>query len=314
MPNSTLIRPAARRRAAPISRPKSDPPRLPLSILGLTAVAISLVWSYALTIQDLIRNWEHDPNYSVGMLVPFAAGYMAWTRRADLPNLGKVCWGGLAVLVVGQAIRAYGLFYLYESAERYSLVVTVIGLVLLLAGRETTTKLRWVLVFLFLMVPLPGRIHNMISGPLQGLATEGAVFFLELVAIHVIREGHVLILNDSVPLAVAEACSGLRMLTAFIVVGYVMAYLLDRSAWQKSVLVLSTIPVAILCNLVRLVITALLFAVVSGDVAEKFFHDFAGWTMMPMAIAVLLGEAWILRRLVIADTKPIESSDQISAP
>jgi exosortase len=209
------------------------------------------------------------------------------------------CWWGVGLIILGQAARAFGLMFFYESAERYSLVLTVAGIVLLVVGRQLFWQLRWILLFLFLMVPLPGRIHNLISGPLQNLATAGAVCTLELFGVTVVREGNVMVLNDNVPVAVAEACSGLRMLTAFVVVAATLAYVVNRPRWQKATLVLSSVPIAILCNLARLVATAVLYMVASSEIAESFFHDFAGLTMMPLAVLVLVGELWIMARLVL---------------
>ena len=163
------------------------------------------------------------------------------------------------------------------------------------------------MLFLFLMVPLPGRIHNLISGPLQKLATTGAVFCLELIGITVAREGNIIVLNDRVPVAVAEACSGLRMLTAFVVVASVLAYIVNRPRWQKVVLLCSSVVVAIVCNLIRLVVTAGLFLYTSSAAAERFFHDFAGWTMMPLAILLLLGELWIMAQLVVDEPGEFQS-------
>ena len=181
------------------------------------------------------------------------------------------------------------------------MVLTVVGIVLLVGGRRVAREVRWILVFLLLMVPLPGRIHNLISGPLQNLATAGAVVSLELSGVTVIREGNVMLLNGDVAVAVAEACSGLRMLTAFVVVAATLAYVVKRPFWQKATLVVSSIPLAILCNLIRLVVTAVLYLVASGETAERFFHDFAGLTMMPLAVLLLIGELWIMARLVVED-------------
>ena len=85
-----------------------------------------------------------------------------------------------------------------------------------------------------------------------------------------------MVLNHEVRVAVAEACSGLRMLTAFVVVAAALAYVVNRPRWQKAALVVSSVPVAILCNLARLVATAILFMLVSSEFGERFFHDFAG--------------------------------------
>ncbi len=261
-----------------------------------------LLWSFAPTLSPLMRDWRNDDNYSAGQLVPLAALYLLWHDRKKLMSCEVApCWWGIGMILVGQLARMFGLIGMFESAERYGFVLTLAGIVLLTAGWQVFWRVRWILLFLFLMIPLPGRIHNLISGPLQNFSTTGAVITLELLGITVSREGNVMVLNNHIPVAIAEACSGLRMLTAFVMVAAVLAYLVNRPRWQKTVLVISSIPVAILCNLIRLVITALLFIMVSNEVAERFFHDFAGWVMMPLAVFILVGEMWIMARLVIED-------------
>lgn len=295
----TSMTPDKIRRTPPVAQRRQY-----LLTLGGIALVLggALAASYWGLIRDLIREWSNDENYSVGMLVPFAAIYLAWQDRARLARLPlRPCWWGVALILAAQAVRMFGLMTMYESVERYSLVLTIAGVVLLVAGWRIFRAEIWVLAFLFLMVPLPGRIHNTISGPLQGVATSGAVFVLELVGVSVVREGHTLLLNGNVHVAVAEACSGLRMLTAFVVVAWVLAYIIHRSPWQKAVVVVSSIPVAILCNIVRLVITAMLFMVTTAEFAEQFFHDFAGLTMMPLAILLLLGELWVMSQIVIEE-------------
>ncbi len=266
------------------------------------AVLVTILWAYWSTLVGLRYEWQTDDNYSVGQLVPLAAMYMLWCDRRRLAKCTpRVCWWGIGVILLAQVARAAGLLLIFESAERYALVLTIWGVVLLVGGMDVFRRVFWVLVFLFLMAPLPGKIHNTISGPLQEFATNGAVFALELAGVEVDQTGNVITLNDNVPLAVAEACSGLRMLTAFVVVSAVLAYIIRRPTWQKAVLVISSVPVAIACNVIRLMVTAVLFMVVSSDTGEKFFHDFAGLTMMPIAILMLMGEMWIMSQLVVSD-------------
>jgi len=272
----------------------------------LALLPVVLLWSYWPTIDQLIHDWRTDDDYSVGALVPLAAAYLLWHTRGALSKCRvSPCWWGVGVVLVAQAARAFGLLFYFKSAERYSLVLTVVGVVLLVAGRQVTREVRWILLFLFLMVPLPGRVHTLIAGPLQNLATVGAVFMLELFGLAVVREGNVMVLNGEVSVAVAEACSGLRMLTAFVIVAATLAYLVKRPSWQKVTLVLSSIPVAIFCNLIRLVVTAVLYLVASSETAERFFHGFAGLTMMPLAVVVLVAELWIMSRLVVDE--PVRS-------
>jgi exosortase len=220
----------------------------------------------------------------------------------------------LAIILLAELVRAFGLVFLFESAERYALVLTIAGLVLFIAGREIFRNLKWHLAFLLLMVPLPGQVHNLISGPLRGCATGGAVIALELIGITVMRDGNLIVLNHDTPLAVAEACSGLRMLTAFVFTAAVMAFLIHRPPWQKAVLLLSSVPIALACNLLRLVATAVLFLAVSGETAERFFHDFAGLTMMPLAILMLLFVLWMMNRLVTTDLTQRATSKNAMQP
>jgi len=288
------------------ARRNAGPRTYPLSAIAVAAIVpATLIWAYWATITDLVREWRNNDDYSVGQLVPLAAVYLVWLRRRQLRQCAiRPCWWGLALLLAAQAVRFGGLLFLYESMERYSMVLTAAGLVLLIAGREVFWNLRWVMVFLCLMVPLPGRVHNLVSGPLQRLATASSTFVLELAGVTVSQQGNIIVLNDSVPLAVAEACSGLRMLTAFVVVAAVLAFLVRRPAWQKATVLISSIPIAIVCNTIRLCVTAELYLLASSETAERFFHDFAGITMMPLALLLLCIELMLLNRLVLPESPP----------
>lgn len=269
---------------------------------GVVLLVAVLLWSYWPVLRRLVNDWRNDDNYSVGALVPVAGLYLLWINRKRLGRcpIRPSLWG-LPVILAAEAARWYGLTHLFESAERYAFVLTLWGLVWLVLGTAMFRRLFWILCFLLLMVPLPGKVHNLISNPLQTLASSGAVFMLELMGVAVIPEGNVMVVNGDTPLAVAEACSGLRMLTAFVVVAAVLAFVVHRPPWQRAVLVVSSVPVAIVCNMVRLAATAVLFLVAGNETAQTFFHDFAGLVMMPTAFAILMGELWIMARLEVHD-------------
>jgi len=311
-----MVRRGGRRLAAAVMvRDRIRESRLePLFVL--LALLTLTVWSYWPTMTDLFREWQRNDDYSAGQLVPLVALFLLWHERKALARCRLVpCWwGGLVLLAPAQAGRFYGLLFLFESAERYSLVLTVAALTLLVAGRSVFRRVYWILLFLFLMIPLPGRLHNLISGPLQSLATAGSVFLLEAFGTRVSQQGNVVMLNESTPLAVAEACSGLRMLTAFIIVAAFIAYMVKRPRWQKTVLVISSIPVAVLCNIARISVTAVLMLLASTALAEKFFHDFAGYVMMPLAVLLLFGELWLLDHLIVPETDSPPAAEKETRP
>ena len=259
---------------------------------------ISLVWSYWPTLVDLCGAWRADDDYSVGQLVPLVAAYLLWSNRKKLANTPTyVCWHGGVLFVLAQLIRWVGLYYDYVSLERYSFLLSGLSAVLFLCGWGVVRQVHWIALFLALMVPLPGRVHTALTLPLQGFATRSAVFGLDLLGLWVVQRGNVIVLDESTQVAVAEACSGLRMLTAFVFVCATLAFIIPRSRWQRTIVVLSSLPIAVASNTIRLVVTVILFNLTSSDVAEKWFHDFAGVVMMPLAIVFVVGELWLLRRL-----------------
>jgi exosortase len=272
----------------------------------LAAGALLLIvtaWTYWPTLVQLYKDWQRNEDYSAGQLVPLVAIFLIWWERKALATykLTPCWWGGVLLLLLAQAGRAYGLLFMFESAERYSLVLTIAALVLMVAGRQVFRRLSWILLFLFLMVPLPGRVHNLISGPLQSLATTGSVLLLEVIGVRVSQQGNVVTLNQTIPLAVEEACSGLRMLTAFIIVAAFIAYMVKRPRWQKGLLVLSSIAVGVICNIVRILATALIMVFISVELGGKFFHDFAGLVMMPVAVVIIFAEIGLLDLLIVPD-------------
>jgi len=273
--------------------------------LAVMLPMVIMLWSFWPTIEILFDDWQNNDDYSAGQLVPIVALFLVWRERKILRNCQLVpCWwGGIALLLFAETANIY-LFLIgsHPSSERYLMMFALVGLVLLVAGWQVFKTVKWILLFLFLMFPLPGVIHNRISGPLQTIATTGSVFLLEAFGATVRQQGNVVMLNETTPMAVAEACSGLRMLTAFVIVAAFMAYMVKRSRLKKAILLFSSIPVAVMCNILRLCVTAILFMIASSEVAEKFFHDFAGIVMMPVAVLIMFAELWLLDKLIEPET------------
>lgn len=275
-------------------------------LLGGVVVLAALLWSYWPTILDLARIWKQSDEYSCGMLVPFLAVYVIWVRREEIGSAelrSAVLWGA-GVFLLTQALRGAGLYFMFQSAERLSLVLSIAALVLLMMGWRYLLKLTPVLLFLFLMLPLPNRIQAALALPLQRWATGSAVFCLELAGWDVLRDGNVIHIGNA-SVAVAEACNGLRMITAFFVISGLVVLLTHREWWAKLFILISSLPIALFCNTLRLAITSVFFTIIEGEEQRQMFHDYGGFAMMPLALAIVVGELWLLSRLTTPPT-PIE--------
>ncbi|MFZ0033564.1 MAG: exosortase [Sedimentisphaerales bacterium] len=271
--------------------------------LAASFVLIAFLWSYRPTISDLWNIWQRSDEYSSGLLVPFLAIYILWSRRHDIAQcrMRPSLWGLIAFLAA-QSIRLFGLFFMYGSAERLSIALSIAALILLLFGWQLFRKVSTVLLFLCLMLPWPNRIQAAVALPLQHWATSSAVFCLEMTGYEVVQEGNVIHIGQAT-VAVAEACNGLRMITAFFVISSLVILLVKREWWEKLLVLASSLPIALLCNTVRLTITAVVFTMLSGEYWEKIFHDFGGYAMMPLALGMIVLELWLLTKITTAPTE-----------
>jgi exosortase len=274
-----------------------------LVFLASGLIFIAFLWSYWPGLVELWELWRQSDEYSSGLLVPFLAVYIIWSRRRDIARCPvKPSIWGLFAFVGAQAVRLLGLFLMYSSAERISIVLSIAALVLLLFGWKFFCKISPVLLFLCLMLPLPNVVRYNVGLNLQRWATSSAVFCLETLGYAVTQDGHTIEISN-VSVAVLEACNGLRMITAFFVISGLVVLLVERKLWEKLVILISSLPIALLCNTIRLVITAMFFTILKGEYWEHIFHDFGGYAMMPLALAAVVGELWLLTRLTVLPAK-----------
>ncbi|UCE98825.1 MAG: exosortase [Planctomycetota bacterium] len=266
-------------------------------------VLIAFLWSYWPGLVGLWRLWQRSDEYSSGLLVPFLAIYILWSRRHNISQceIRPSVWGLLA-FIAAQSVRLFGLFFMYGSAERLSIALSIAALVLFLFGWQLFRKVSTVLLFLCLMLPWPNRVQAAVALPLQRWATSSAVFCLEMMGYEVFQEGNIIHIGQA-SVAVAEACNGLRMVMAFFVITGLVVLLARRAWWEKLIILASSLPIALLCNTIRLAITAVAFTIVRGEHWERIFHDFGGYAMMPVALALVVAELWLLMRLTTVSTK-----------
>ncbi|MFC1781157.1 exosortase [Planctomycetota bacterium] len=277
-------------------------------LLLFSFIVGAFLWSYWPGLNELWKVWMRNDEYSSGLLVPFIALYVLWLRRHTIiSNPIKPSLFGILLFLGAQAIRLLGLFFMYGSAEYFSILLSIFALVLLLFGWRIFQKTVTVLLFLFLMLPWPNRFQLSITLPLQQWSTSSAVFCLELMSFDLVQEGNVIHIGETT-VAVAEACNGLRMITAFFVITGLVALLIKRPLWEKITIIASSLPIALLCNTIRLAITAIFFTILEGEYWEQIFHDFGGYAMMPLALAVIVAELWLLKKLT---TPPVEKKEII---
>ncbi len=268
-----------------------------ISIAALLGVAV--LWSYWTTLANLADRWSWDPQYSHGYLVPAFAVYLLWLRfDRRTPRALSVNVLGLGLVCGAIGLRLAGAYFYYPYFDQISLVPCLAGLFLLAGSWPAFFWSLPAVAFLIFMIPLPDRVALAMSGPMQGLATTCSTVVLQTIGKPALAEGNVILLNE-IELGIVEACSGLRMLVVFFALSTAVAMLIKKPMWERLLIAFSAIPIALVSNILRIVITGLFYDAFGSNFGGAFLHDLAGWLMMPLGLVFLALELWILKSLLI---------------
>jgi len=317
----------------------ADPSRSRLSAgtyVKIAVVAGLLGVLYRGELRRIVHLWITDPSWSHGFLIPlFSLYFLYQNRRAILgleyvrdplaewlrgqrsgrllPGQTRANYLGLVLLVAVLALYAFNVVSPagYAYLRPISMIAAV-GAVVLFLGGWRLVRCTWLpIAFLVFAIPLPRRYYVELTMPMRQIATVVATALLNMVngleaaasgvVIDVVYQGHRL----EPALNVAEACSGMRLLMAFLALGVVMAYLHHRPMWQRIVLLISTAPIAVLCNIVRVTVTGFLYVFVGQEYTQGVFHDALGLAMLPLAFGLYGALAWFMSSLFIDEDEAV---------
>jgi exosortase len=282
--------------------PVSEIPRkTPLPWVQIAWFAALAIACYAPILYRLALQWSDDPDMGHGFFVPLVVGMIVWQRREDLAATEiRPSWWGLLVILLGAAQMVLGTLGVELFTSRMAFVVTVIGTVWFLGGTALVKKLAFPLALLFLMIPIPAVVYNQLTFRLQLLASRLADGAIEFLSIPVVREGNILEL-PSMHLQVVEACSGIRSLLTLTFLSLVYGYFFETRLWARVALFVSTIPIAIAANAMRITFTGIL-SQWNPSLAEGFFHESTGWILFMISLGMLI----LFHRILVFTCRRLE--------
>jgi len=302
------------------------------SYLRIAVVGGLLCLVFRNEIERIVRLWVRDPSWSHGFLIPLFSLYFIHQRREAIlaleyrrdplaeilarrrpsrlqagqtrPNyLGLVLLLGMLVFYIFNVVSPSGYAYVRPLA-----LIGALGAVVLFLGGGRLLVHTWLpIVYLVFAVPLPRRYYVALTMPMRELAATVATALLNMVSgleascngvvIDIVYRGRHL----EPALDVAEACSGMRLLMAFLALGVAMAYLHERPWWQRLVLLASTVPIAIFCNIVRVTVTGFIYVLADPKYTQGLYHDGLGLAMLPLAFGLYGFLAWFMVSLFVTE-------------
>jgi exosortase len=247
---------------------------------------------------DIFHIASRDEEASHVFLVPIVAAYLVWVRRRRLRHVRPVgLWIGPAIVLLGWVMYRVGDTRLWQSVWQAGAICVAVGCLLTAFGSQVLRQLMPAFLVLVFLIPVPGRVRQRIAIPMQNATARVTQTVFDLAEVPVTRTGNLLTMNG-VPVAIAEACNGLRMVFALTLVCYAFAFGTPLRMYAQLMILAASPLAAILCNVIRLVPTVYVYGYYSSAVAEAF-HTFGGWVMLFVAFLMLMGILRLLRWALI---------------
>ena len=274
----------------PMSMSETSDKLLPWTPRQLWLAALLLVtgvaamwscWCDWLNISYHIEEHSH-----VFLVVPFGAAIIYVNRRQFRQVRGGSSWMGPLIVAAGWVMGWYGFNYAHQSMWHMGAVFVAVGAAVSVLGHGVLFKFWPAFLLLGFMVPVPNGIRLGMATPLQtGTATIVEQIFRAF-GEPVGRQGNSLTINGK-PVLIAEACNGMRMVFTLILVCWLFAFVTPMKNWVRWMIILLSPITALVCNVIRLIPTVLMYGYSSEKSAEAF-HDYSGWAMVPIAFFVLM--------------------------
>lgn len=281
------------------------------SYIKIMIIGGLFVYLFYNEIEVIVHRWLTDSSWSHGFLIPLFSLYFINQAKNKILNLqSKPNYLGLFLLICGIVFYPLNIVHFQYAYFRPLGMIATLGAVVLFLGGWRLIRYTWLpIAFLVFAVPLPSRHYVSLTMPMRQLAARVATALLNLVngleatvngvVIDVVYHGQRL----DPPLNVAEACSGMRLLMAFLALGVAMAYLHYRPIWQRIVLLASTIPIAIFCNIIRVTVTGFIHVLIDPRYARGIYHDILGLLMLPLAFGLYGFLAWFMSSLFVEEVE-----------
>jgi len=248
------------------------------------AAVAALLACHVSTLGGMAAQWWNDEDMGHGFLVPLVIGWIVWIERKQWRSVpARPSWWGVPLLVAGAVLHFAAVVGVGLFADSVALLISVVGVIVCLAGFVRLRAWAFPLLLSLFMLPKLAFAYNMVTLPLQLLASRMAAGMLSAGGIGVIREGNILDVGGH-RVAVAEACNGIRYLLPLGFMAVVLAYILDPKAWMRIALLAVAVPLAIIANAVRVAASAAIPPLDSGTP-----HLTAGAVIFLLCLAALAG-------------------------
>ena len=268
-------------------------------ILAAAAAAL-IAWGYNSMLFMHIPNVFNDPkeDMSFAWYVPIFSLYVLWTERKLIKDsLGDPSWLGALLVVPAVFIGFLGVRGIQTRLAILSLIMLLVTVPWAFFGRRTAARFLFPALFLLFCIPLASFL-DIITVHLRLFATSMASAILDGFGANIVRTGTMISAADgSFGIDIAAPCSGLRSIFALMALTAGYAYFNQPTYLRRAILFATSVPLAILGNVMRILTIVLVGTTASPDFATGFYHDYSGYIVFIVAIALMVVAGDLISRL-----------------
>ncbi len=256
--------------------------------LLLVTLLLTFTLAYFPVWKELFLVWYGSEDHSHGFLIVPIVIYALWKKRNELSRLPVQSSSfGVVLLIVSSIFYIFAYYAEIKTISSLSMISSIVGVVLFLFGFSILREISFILLFLFLMIPVPAQIYSLMTGPLQLFVSQVSVWFSKIIGIPIFREGNVIHLPEHT-LEIVQACSGLRSLMSLLTVSMIISYFSLQSNFLRILLVALGVPAAIIINILRVLVIIVCFYFFDFDLTRGTVHTILGSLVFMFAIALVL--------------------------
>ena len=235
------------------------------------------------------------------LILPLSAALVFWQWNSAKPNCSWSLWTGLFLGVTGVVV-AFSARWLGRTAPDVRLSVEIVALMIfwiaafvLCFGARAARSLLFPLGFLFWMVPLPSFLLVRIIHALQQGSAFAASLLFSAFNVPVSREG-IMLSIPGLNLEVARECSSIRSSLMLLITTMVLAHVLLRTIWRKTVVVAVAVPLSVAKNGLRIFTLGMLATRVDPSFLTGRLHHEGGGVFFSIALVLVGLLVWVLHR------------------
>lgn len=291
--------------------------RLFLMAIALIAVVIGFNSMILNHLPSMFLAPEEDMDYA--WFVPLFSLAVIWMERQKILNsISKPSFVGALATIPFLFIGLLGVRGLQVRFELLAFVGLLVTIPWALFGKETAKRLLFPVACLLFCMPMASFLA-IFTVPLRLVVSSISTGVLSLFGMDIVRHGNVITLPNvlveegkAFSVGIADPCSGLRSIVALIAVSVGYGYFTQTTWPRRAILLISSVPIAVLCNIIRIMSICLIARFGSTSYAIGEGHDFLGFIVFGIGIYLTVLLSDLINKIPLQNKK-IESEDDISS-